>query len=278
VVALSRHAALLSLVLAACGSPRSPVAQDDESGSTSSFESGSTTDTATSTGVTFTAPPDDHLDVPSCDPYTQDCPDGEKCVPYASSGDSWDEFKCVLVTGDQATGEPCTYGGRVEATDDCDELGGCWSVQDIEGEAIGTCHAFCMGTPDDPVCPANSSCWISGSGIPAYCIPTCDPVAQDCGPGLGCYYQGGDFKCLVGTQNIPAGEPCGYTNDCAPGLICSATEVLPACNGSACCALFCNLDLGDAQCDATPGTTCQSFYENDPPPAGLEHVGICIVP
>jgi hypothetical protein len=166
----------------------------------------------------------------------------------------------------------------VEATDDCDQISGCWNVQDLEGEAVGICYAFCMGTPDDPECPVGSSCTISGSGVPAYCIPTCDPLAQDCDPGLGCYFFGGDFKCLFAAQNIPAGEPCGFINDCAPGLFCLATEVLPACNGSACCGLFCNLDLGDAQCEATPGTTCQPFFDDGMAPPGLELVGVCIVP
>jgi hypothetical protein len=216
--------------------------------------------------------------VPECDPFLQDCYDGEKCVPYASSGDSWDAFKCVLVTGDQATGEPCTYGGIVDASDDCDELSGCWNLQDVEGELVGTCHAFCMGTADDSVCPAGSTCWISGSGIPSYCIPTCDPVAQDCGPGLGCYLSGVSFQCLLGTQNIPVGEPCGFINDCAPGLTCLAAEVFPTCNGSACCATWCNHELGDAQCETTPGTVCELFFEDGRAPPGLEHVGVCIVP
>jgi hypothetical protein len=278
VVRLHRHAALLSLMLTGCGTPRLPLDSqgDESSGSTSSTESESSTSEATFS-VTF-VPSNDHEVIPSCNEFTQDCPDGEKCVPYASHGNNWDAFKCVPVMGDQATGEPCTYGGITEATDDCDELSGCWNVRDVEGAALGTCHAFCMGTADDPVCPEGSSCTLSGSGVPAYCIPICDPVAQDCGPGLGCYFGGSGFQCAFSLQNIPAGDPCGYINDCAPGLLCLNGEVLPACNGSACCVLFCNLDLGDAQCSATPGTTCQPYYENNTAPPGFEHVGICIVP
>jgi hypothetical protein len=147
-VALERHGVLLSLALTACSSSRASVdSHGDESGSTtSSTESdSSSTDTASSMNVTF-VPPNDHEVVPSCDPFAQDCPDGEKCVPYSGHGGLWDAFKCVLITGEQTTGEPCTYGGTVEATDDCDQISGCWNVQDLEGEAVGICYAFCMGT------------------------------------------------------------------------------------------------------------------------------------
>jgi hypothetical protein len=276
-VAVSRHAAVvLSLLMVACGSPRLPLT--DESSSTWSDSDSTTTTTETSTTERGFVPPNDQVLTPECDPFLQDCPDGEKCVPYASTGGTWDAFKCVPVTGEQATGEPCSYAGAVEASDDCDENGGCWSVQELEGEWVGTCHAFCQGSADDPECPEGSSCFIGGSGLPAYCIPTCDPVAQDCGLGLGCYFDGSDFDCAVSPQNIPAGEPCEFINDCAPGLVCSDPELLPTCNGASCCVLFCNLDLGDTQCDATPGTTCQPFYENDTAPPGYEHVGVCIVP
>jgi hypothetical protein len=54
-----------------------------------------------------------------CDPFAQDCPEGEKCVAYASSGGSLDANKCVLINGDAMPGESCMYGGVVEASDDC---------------------------------------------------------------------------------------------------------------------------------------------------------------
>jgi hypothetical protein len=274
---------LLSAVLTACSTPGSSAdAHGDDSGSTESgsptTESGSsTTDTTWGTGSPFLHGLDEPA-APDCDPFAQDCPAGEKCVPYSSWGQDWDAFKCVWVTGDQATGEPCTYAGIEEATDDCDELSGCWGVQDLEGETVGTCHAFCMGSADNPQCPPGSICKLSGLGVPAYCFPTCDPLAQDCGPGLGCYFSGSDFECMVSSQNIPAGEPCGFIHSCAPGLVCLTAEVFPACNGASCCGLLCNLDLGDAQCEATPGTACEPFFDNNTAPPGLEHVGICIVP
>jgi hypothetical protein len=214
-----------------------------------------------------------------CDSYLQNCPVGEKCVPYGSDGGEWDAFKCVSIMGEQAPGEPCSYGGVVEASDDCDATSGCWNVQNVDGEPIGTCHLFCAGTPDDPVCPPGSSCTISGDESPAYCVAICDPVAQDCEPGLGCYHAGSTgFQCFLSAQNLPAGEPCGYLDDCAPGLVCLDASVLPTCNGAACCSTFCDLGLGDAQCDAIPGTSCVPFYQEGTAPPEYEHVGVCIVP
>jgi hypothetical protein len=280
VVSLHRDAALLSLLLAACGTTKLPVdsQSDDSSGRSTSSDSSTSTETSTiGPGVTF-VPMTDQVLLPDCDSYAQNCPDGEKCVPYASTGGTWDAFKCVPVTGEQATGEPCSYGGTVEATDDCDENGGCWNVKEVDGELVGTCHAFCTGTPDNPECAEGTSCWVSASGIPAYCFYTCDPVAQDCEPGLGCYHAGVGFQCIFTTQNIPEGQPCGYVNDCAPGLVCLTAEVLPACNGSACCGRWCDHGLGDAQCETIPGTTCERFFEEGTAPSGYEHVGVCILP
>jgi hypothetical protein len=269
------RAVTLTLMLAACVPPRLPL--DPETDESSSSTTSSETSTTGPGDPTF-VPEYDGPMLSNCDVFAQDCPDGEKCVPYSSTGGSWDAHKCVPVTGNQAHGEPCTYAGTAEATDDCDENSGCYDVHEADGELIGTCHAFCMGTPDDPECPPSTSCLISSSGSLGYCITACDPVAQDCGAGLGCYWTGGTFSCVFAAQNIPVGEPCGFINDCAPGLLCANTDVLPACNGSACCAIFCSLSVGDSQCAAVLGTACVPFYEDGYAPPGYEDTGVCIVP
>jgi hypothetical protein len=284
----------LSLVVAACGPGKLPSDPQGEAGSssTSSSESdssttGSSTTDSTTTATTTTSadsnddtffPEVDLSTVTPCDPFAQDCPDGEKCVPYSPTGsDYFGANKCVPVTGDQAPGEPCTYDGTAAATDDCDENSACGNVYEVDGELVGYCMAFCMGTPDDPVCPPDYSCTICSGGCPNFCVDSCDPLAQDCNPGLACYWVGNGFNCLP-PNNIPAGEPCGFVNDCAPGLVCLTAEVLPACNGSACCGRWCDHGLGDVQCEATPGTVCELFFEQGMAPPGYADLGVCIVP
>jgi hypothetical protein len=178
--------------------------------------------------------------------------------------------------GGQAPGEPCWYGGVVEATDNCDETSMCWDVMDVDGEAIGICMPFCTGTPDNPECPPGSSCLI-GNTI-NICIPGCDPILQDCGPGLACYWEGLSFSCIFTTRDIPPGEPCGYINDCAAGSGCVSAELLPSCAGSGCCSRFCNLEQGDQQCESLPGSSCVAFFLAGEEPPGFEHVGMCMLP
>lgn len=269
---MNRTSILLFVALTVACTPPGPQIGADTSTDTMGESSTSSSD---STGF---LPPGSDLP-PSCDPFMQDCPEGEKCVPYDPAGNDWDRNKCVPVMGEQATGEPCTYSGIQESTDDCDATGFCWNAVEIDGELIGTCHAFCTGTADDPVCPEGSGCPAHGDGSVVLCIPHCDPVAQACAEeGTACYYDAGDFYCIPPADNLPPGAPCGYVNDCAGGSLCVNPESLPTCEGSACCTLFCQLDLGDAQCAAVPGTGCLPFFEDGAAPPELEHVGICIVP
>jgi hypothetical protein len=245
---------------------------------TGSSEDG-TDDADTSTnesGLTFIM----ETDIPNvseCDPFAQDCPDGEKCVPYASDGGNvWNANKCVMVTGDGAVGDTCTWGGIVEATDDCGADSICWDVMDVDGQLLGVCTEYCGGTADDPICPPETSCIIINEGSINLCIVNCDPLLQDCGAGLGCFWANTAFSCIFTAGEIPTGEPCGYINDCAPGNFCTTADALPACNGSACCTPFC--DLADPQCGAVAGTECVTFFEEGMSPPGYEDVGVCVLP
>jgi hypothetical protein len=255
---------------------------DAEAGSSGGESTSSSSSSETSTSDTFATmgfvPEDDEMWGDECDPFAQDCPEGDKCVPYASTGGTWDALKCVPVSGDQAVGEPCTYGGAVEATDDCDATSHCWDVQEIDGEAIGTCLAFCTGTADMPECPPKTACSTSGSGIINLCIGTCDPILQDCNGGLACFWANNGFNCIFTTSDIPSGEPCGFINDCAQGNGCITAEALPSCAGSACCSPWCLLGDGDLPCEVLPGSTCVPFFEQGMAPPGYEHIGICLLP
>lgn len=230
-------------------------------------------------GITFVDHNPDFVGGPKpCDPFAQDCPDGEKCVPYAARNEPtwWYGNKCVPVLGDSPPGTPCTSGGILEATDDCDGTSFCWDVVEVDGEEIGVCAAFCTGTPDDPTCDQpGTSCLIRGDGGVTLCTATCDPLNSDCGPGFGCYWSGLDFNCALTTSGFPLGEPCGFINDCAAGSYCAEGAEVPDCMGAACCTPFC--DLNNPVC-LLAGTECVAFFEQDMAPPEYAQLGICLIP
>lgn len=211
----------------------------------------------------------------ACDPFLQDCPVGEKCVPFASSGVTWDANHCVPVTGDGQLGDTCTSNDVALGTDDCGPDSLCWDTMDVEGEQVGVCTPFCTGSANDPICEPGRSCVIVNEGSINLCIATCDPLLQECGDGLGCFWTSGNFNCVFWTDGIPTGEPCGYINDCAPGNFCADASALPICAGSACCASYC--DQLAPVCEQA-GTECVTFFEEGLAPPGHENVGVCVLP
>lgn len=277
----------LVLILAACSPEIVPVNETGNTttspdGETSGESSSSTTTTTTSESgsesegeSTFTVfvPLEDFVNGQPCDPFVQDCPEGEKCVPYADRSGTWDSNKCVSVDGDGQPGEPCTYGGVVEATDDCDATSHCWETQEVDGQLVGICRAFCGGTFDNPMCAEGTACLIANQGNINLCLPTCDPIQQDCPDGQACTWGSTEFFCFVTQQDGSLGDPCDMS-ECGPGLMCAMAEVLPECDASACCGQFCSLSA--PVCDWV-GTECVSFWEGEPVP-GYEDVGFCVVP
>lgn len=272
-----------ALLLTACpkaDDPTDSTSQDDIGDDTTDdggTDFGETTtdegDDTTTDGGTMFVPEEDLGNVSTCDPWMQDCPDGEKCVAYASSGGTWDANKCVPIGGDGATGDPCTYAGAVQSTDDCDADSWCW---DANEEGVGTCTSFCTGTPDDPVCDPGASCSIANNGSINLCLVSCDVLLQDCPvDGTACFFDGNNFVCANATSNIPFGEPCGFINDCNPGSYCGVPEATPNCAGAGCCVEFC--DMADPQCSLN-GVECTAFYEEGTAPPGLDDLGACVVP
>lgn len=215
----------------------------------------------------------------TCEPYLDECvmcPAGEKCVAYDTNG-SWKDNKCVVVVGDQGPGEPCTYAGPVDASDDCRDDSRCWNLgaQEVEGETqyTGTCVRACGGTHDAPQCPAGTSCVAANSGALALCLPGCSPHAQDCGAEQGCYLDtAGTPFCTRPTSSVALGQPCVALNECAAGSQCTPAESVPGCAGESCCAAYC--DLAAPSC-AAPGTECRAVYDAGTAPAGLEDLGVC---
>ncbi len=271
--------ALVLVLATACGRPL-PSADSGAEASTKG-ETASTTETSSSTETSTTTTDTDSSDPifvcpldlppPSCDPWTQDCPDGEKCV-LDFGGGSWDEYACVPVLGDQPPGEPCMYDGHENPFDDCDATGFCWHVNE---QGVGVCLEFCTGTPDAPECPEGSHCQF----YPVVCSTLCDPLLQDCSDGLACYYDfAGSFECWVPADDLQPGAPCGFINDCAPGNTCLVDTIVPDCGGSYCCSPFCELGGDGQECGAIPGTTCLPLFEEGTAPPGYENVGVCILP
>lgn len=239
------------------------------------LDTGDTTDDSDTAPGSFYAGPTDIGAPLSCSPWEQDCPEDEKCVPYSSTSGNFDGNKCVPVLGDGEPGEPCSYGGTAEATDDCGASSYCWAWGDT-----GTCYEFCL---DDTFCNVPGfDCMVDDAGVINLCAPSCDVILQDCEPGFGCYLATGEdpwrgFGCAPTTENIEIGAPCDAINDCAVGLTCRPASTMPDCAGDSCCASFCHLAMPET-C-SQPGTECNSIFgEGMSPGTEADDLGLCTLP
>jgi hypothetical protein len=201
-----------------------------------------------------------------CDPIAQNCPEGEKCVPWASQGGTWDATKCVVVNGDNMVGEACTYGGVVESTDNCDANGWCFAVDE---EGMGTCYGFCeLGE----VCPDEQACLVANDNVIALCLDTCVPHhAENCAVGTVCAWVDDTLMCLPAPTLAPD-SPCPLGDYCAPGQVCVAGMMLEGCAAESCCTDWCDTSEPDP---CTLPETCQAFWPQGQAPVGLETAGVC---
>lgn len=249
--------------------------------------------TADETGLVFLAMPDGgtcvfegvpdgfQLRCSRCDLAAQDCPRGEKCMPWANDGgDNWNATRCSPVPDDAAdVGEPCVAeGSPVSGIDDCALGLSCFGVDPRTLQ--GTCTALCSG--DDPeACGDDAVCvdWSYGFFSPNVCLPRCDPTdPAACPRGEHCRSIGADPLC-VPTVTLPEGIDCGVEDQhCAPEEACVSDEVVTRCEHAECCTPWCDLTAAapDLPCSAAPGEVCQPFF--DAPPPGYEHVGVCGLP
>ncbi len=219
----------------------------------------------------------DGAQVSECSPWEQDCPRGEKCSAWASELDgTWNANACFVVVDEpDAVGEPCVaLGGPASGLDSCDVGAICWGADGPSG--MGECLAFCGGSSGAPECPADLFCSVSNEGVLPLCQPSCDPVLQNCPEGQGCYLGDGDYNCTNDASGGAGfGQGCDFINACAAGYACLPPAIIGDCTaGGGCCTPFCDLDGEDA-CPGE-GQTCMPVFE--PPPTGLEHVGVCLLP
>jgi hypothetical protein len=263
----------------------------DSSGTSSSSDSTSTSETATdassaSSGndTNDTNDTNDHPE--SCDPWEQDCPPGEKCIAWANDGGpAPNDNKCSpIAPNPKQLGEACTTENPARGGDDCDIGLMCW----------GTCVALCAGTAEDYWCaPDDTMCVITNEGSLTLCLPTCDPLAQDCEVYESCLPHDNDLDsaCITDADCFPMtanggfvcvysldlgyAEPCSYVNECGAGLFCAWHGLVAGCLTEACCTEIC--DLSDPVCTGA-NMECVPLYEPNEAPEGYENVGGCMLP
>ncbi|MBZ5708371.1 hypothetical protein [Nannocystis pusilla] len=242
-------------------------------------------DASTSGGETtgsFIVIPDGGGCVKECDPWVQDCPSGQKCMPYSGDGDfSWESLKCVEVVSEpDGLYEQCTVvGSGVSGEDSCDVGMICWDVVD----GVGGCVGQCTGSPDAPGCvDPLASCHVAGDGVLTLCLPMCSPLLQDCPGGDDCVPNPQDssrFLCVFeGEEQGQVFDPCQFVDECAKGLFCQSPGSAVECDlqASGCCLPFCDTSLANA-CPGQ-GQECLPWYEDGEAPPGFENVGTCGLP
>lgn len=210
----------------------------------------------------------------NCNTYTQDCPRGEKCSPWAhDGGTAWTGTRCTPVVDEpDQPGDPCTVdGSAVSGFDSCDLGSMCFGVDATT--KTGTCTPHCTGSENNPQCDPGRVCTARGDSVLALCVPACDPLLESCAQGQGCYPIDSEFVCAPDASGDGGGpfEPCEFINGCDPGTMCISGESAAACEAASCCIPFCNVETPDC-----PGTMiCWPWYEPGTRPPGGADIGYC---
>ncbi|HEY0137627.1 MAG TPA: hypothetical protein VGB85_26260, partial [Nannocystis sp.] len=187
-------------------------------------------------------------DVPKgeCNFWNEDCPAGQKCMPFASEGaPSWDSLGCVPLVVDPApVGAPCVaIGHAASGLDSCATHAICWGVDaDLQGE----CVSLCFGDELDHLCKLSTeTCVLANDKLLAVCLPKCDPLISDCPADQVCIPSVGEFACAPDVSGPGGGlfSTCAAGNACDPGLVCAGSENAAQCPPSSdeCCLVYCDL-------------------------------------
>lgn len=221
-----------------------------------------------------------------CDLFAQDCPAGEKCMPYSNDGGpAWNATRCSPINANPgAVGDPCTVeGGGLSGIDSCDIGLMCWNV---DAKGAGVCEDMCTGSVDAPLCEdPDDVCAIANDGAISLCLSACDPLIQDCAiENEVCYPINDSWACAPDASGDKAGaygDPCEFINACDEGFICVGAGGFTACAGGGCCTQVCDhmSPTSDEECAALdPGQLCEAWYLEGQAPPGYENVGACLVP
>ncbi len=217
---------------------------------------------------------------PDCDPFMQNCPEGQKCVPYSvEGGASYDAVRCVEVTGERRPGEPCTASGTgLTGFDDCIKGAICF---DLDQDNHGYCISQCTGSYEVPVCPDNVKCVSAAEQALNLCFPPCDPLQQDCPRDELCVPIATRFICALdgSAEDGQVNDPCGSPNACDKGLFChDSVSASAACDpvSSGCCQPFCKFP--DATCP-NPDQKCMQWFNPAlfPPNDPQLEIGVCAI-
>ncbi len=258
--------------------------ESDGSESDSDSDTDDSSDT-NPTGIGFITDPDGGGVSIECSVWDQDCGEGEKCAPWANDGgNAWNATKCVPVDPNPAQpGDTCTVeGSGVSGIDTCDVSSMCWDSDPETNE--GTCIAFCTGSENNPVCDdPTTSCSIANEGTLILCLPSCDPLLQDCSEGQACYPIDNAFVCAPDASGEDQGadnDACEFINGCDPGLGCVNPEIVEGCAAGAagCCQNFCDLTAAPADQGCAGSESCEPWFEEGNVPPGYEDVGVCALP
>ncbi|MCA9657806.1 MAG: hypothetical protein KC486_05640 [Myxococcales bacterium] len=263
--------ALLSAV--ACGAPSSSTATATTTGDASTSAA-----TSESDGAGFLTLPDAG-GLAQCDPGLQDCPEGEKCTPYAADQGSCcvDSTRCAPLTGELGPGEACT---REAAGDDC--ALGLFCLGKSSGDVgPGICVQLC--DVNDPAACPGGACIPFNDGLLPLCEAPCDPLVQDCeGADVGCYavVSGEQFICSQSDYDEGAGDDgdaCYTIQSCKPGLACVRADLQEGCAAERCCTPVCELSGDGSECPAA-SEACVSPWPAGEAPPEYSDVGMCVLP
>lgn len=216
------------------------------------------------------------LSLSLCDIWAQDCPEGDKCVPWVADGSGDPTSSCLATRCSELTPDPVAPGGTCTVQegpwsgfDDCDVGSFCWGVDPVTLE--GTCAAVCGGSEADPVCGDGEVCFQGFDGVIVACTAGCDPLAPACDAGSVCATtDGAASACVPEDFAVPAeqGVPCDHRLGCGDGFACMAADAVPGCaDPASCCTAVCDVEA----------SACAGEMPVCTPLAGGSGAGACTV-
>lgn len=203
-----------------------------------------------------------------CSITDQDCPEGEKCGPWANDGGAlWTATRCVpLDSGAAGPGEPCEVEGAfVSGIDTCDIGLVCSpSGPDSFRTNEGVCGAFCDADP----CAAGTLCTVAGPLNLGICGTICDPLAEGACPSeSNCMPAGLGFACNLAAAAVNA-APCTAPGECDVGHVCTDASQCDDELSETCCVQLCSLDAPEC----IGAQTCTDYGS---PLSAYSNVGFC---